>query len=88
MYPVFEYQFYLRNPFLAVAFGPGGFELTADAKQAIKRAAASHIKGKSHDTPELLARVGRHAADRERVLVSRVRDYAAGIDWREEESQA
>lgn len=88
MHPVFEYQFYLQNPFLAVAFGPEGFELTASAKMAIKRAAASHIEGKAHATPELLARVGRHAADMERVLVSRVRDFAAGVREQEEESQA
>ena len=88
MHPVFEYQFYIQNPFLAVEFGPEGFELTAEAKRAIKRAAAAHLQGGDRVTPELLSRVGRHAADLERVLVKRVRDFAAGVRKHEMEGQA
>lgn len=88
MHPVFEYQLYLCNPHLAVTFGPEGFSLTEEAKHAIKRAAAAHIDDRANITPEQLARVGRQTAEMERVLASRVRDFAAGLKAQELEVQA
>lgn len=88
MHPVTEYQIYLHNPYLAVTFGLEGFTLTPDARHAIKRAAMAHVDDQANLTTEQLARVGRQTAEMERVLISRVRDFAAGLAKHEAEVSA